>query len=81
MLLAWKKMHATVFLFSEASNMHLGKVQWASFPVIEEKKMSSLDIWRISTAYTFSPDTNVKLYLAELQLNVYVKIEKWADEI
>lgn len=70
-------MHATVVLFSEVSNTHLEKVQWASFPVIKEKKMGSLDIRRISAAYTSSPDTNVKLYLSELQLNVYVKIEKW----
>lgn len=38
--------------------------------------MVPLDIRRISAAYTFSPDTNIKLYLAELQLDVYVKIEK-----
>lgn len=69
------------FLFSEVSNTHLEKVQWSSFPVIKKKKMVSLDIQRISAAYTFSPDTNVKLYLAELQLDVYVKIEKWDYEI
>lgn len=75
-------MHATVVLFSEVSNTHLEKVQWASFPVIKEKKkMVPLDIRRISAAYTFSPDTNIKLYLAEFQLDVYVKIEKWDHEI
>ena len=69
-------MHATNFLFSEVSN----EVQWPSSLIIKEKK-SSLDTWRISAAYTLSPDTNDQLYLAELQFNIYVKTEKWADEI
>lgn len=41
------------------------------FPIFEKKKRS-LSTWRNPEVYAPSPDTSVRMYLAELQFNICI---------